>query len=221
MTARAPRMLFVAALVALAAAASAIVAPAARAPAPAPDLEAMLPDVFGPWRRVEISAAVLPQELDLGSGEAAAYRAYRNDIGRVVTLVAAYGPPLGDSVRLHRPEACYVAQGFEIRARTEGAIRAAGRDVALVNLDAESPSRREAVTYWLRDGSSFTTAASEAGWRRLRRAGSGPLDGALVRISSASAGTPDFDLNREFLSAFAAALDADGRRTLLGEEGGA
>jgi EpsI family protein len=181
----------------------------------------MLPEAFGEWRRVAISTAVLPQELELGPGEAAAYRAYRNDVGRIITLVAAYGPPLGDSVRLHRPEACYVAQGFEIRTRLEDAIKAAGRDIAVVSLEAESPSRRETVTYWLRDGSAFTTAASEAGWRQLRRGGSGPRDGALVRISSASAGPPDFDLNREFLAAFAAALEADGRRTLLGEGGGA
>jgi EpsI family protein len=219
MSAPAGRMHFIVALIALAAAASAIVTPSVRPAAPAPDLEAMLPDAFGQWRRVEISAAVLPQELELGPGEAAAYRAYRNDVGRVVTLVAAYGPPLGDSVRLHRPEACYVAQGFEIRTRIEGALRTDGRDIAVVNLEAESPSRREAVTYWLRDGSAFTTVASEAGWLRLQRA-SGPRDGALVRISSASAGPPDFDLNREFLAAFAAALEADGRRTLLGEGSG-
>ena len=209
------RVAFVAGLMVLTGLATAHLKPASRAPAAAPDLQSMLPDEFGPWRRVEVSQAVLPAESELGPGEAVAYRAYRDDLGRTITLVAAYGPPLGDSVRLHRPEKCYVAQGFEILARSESAIAARGRSVPIVNLDTQSPSRREAVSYWLRDGEAFTTTSIDNGWRRLK-GGTAPLDGALIRVSSAHGDAPDFELHERFLKDFSAALSPSATAVLLG-----
>lgn len=211
------RSIFIAVLLALASAASGIVAPRAQSPATAPDLGAMLPDSFGRWRRITLAEVVLPPESTPGPGEAVAYRAYRDDLGRVVTLVAAYGPPLGDSVRLHRPETCYGAQGFAINARTIGAAGA----VPVVNLDAQSPARREAVTYWLREGDRFSVRAADSQWNRLFRAAGASADGALVRVSTVSADRPQFDLHKEFLEAFTAALSGEGRRLLLGPEEGA
>lgn len=208
------RTLFIAALMALAGAASAVVRPIEQGPAVAPDLESMLPEEFGSWRRVPLADAVLPPESRRGPGDAVAYRAYADDLGRLVTLVAAYGPPLGDSVRLHRPETCYGAQGFAIETRAIAA--AAG--VPVVNLDAKSPARREAVTYWLREGDGFTVRAGDSQWRRLLRGFAPAPDGALVRVSTISADRPQFDLNREFIEAFTAALSPQARRLLLGDE---
>ncbi|HBK90591.1 MAG TPA: EpsI family protein [Parvularcula sp.] len=208
------RAAFIAALMMLAGAATAIVAPGAgREAVAAPDLEALLPEAFGVWRRVPLADAVLPAEAALGPGEAVAYRAYADDLGRIVTLVAAYGPPLGDSVRLHRPETCYRAQGFAIIARKVGE---AG-DIPVVNLDAQSSARREAVTYWLREGADFSVRAADSQWRRLTRRRAAAADGALVRVSSISADRPQFDLHAEFLSGFTAALDPEARRLLAGE----
>lgn len=218
MNAHAVRTLFVAALMALAGVSTATLKPASDASAPAPDLDVMLPDAFGPWRRAPLSDAVLPQEVDLNAGEAVAYRAYEDDLGRVVTLVAAFGPPLGDSVRLHQPERCYVAQGFLIRERLISGVDFDGRAIPIVHLDAESPTRREAVTYWLREGAEFTTKASDRSWRRIARGFSPPVDGALLRLSTINAENPQFDLHREFLTEFAAALGPEARATLLGAE---
>ncbi len=209
------RAAFLAALMALAGAATAVVSPRPVSDAAiAPDIEAMLPDTFGAWRSAELSQAVLPPESTLGPGEAVAYRAYRDDLGRLVTLVVAYGPPLGDSVRLHRPETCYSAQGFAVASRD---VARAG-NIPVVNLDAQSPSRREAVTYWLREGEGFSVRAADGQWRRLLRGGARAADGALVRVSTISAERPQFDLNMEFLAAFSAALGPEARFLLLGEE---
>lgn len=213
------RSYFVAALLALTGLSAAALKPASPTSAAiAPDLEGLLPETFGVWRRVELSDAVLPQEADLGPGEAVAYRAYVDDVGRIVTLVAAYGPPLGDSVRLHRPETCYVAQGFSIRSRARSAFNAGARDVPIVNLDTENSSRREAVSYWLREGKAFTTSAGDAGWSRLRGGVSQRQAGALVRVSTINADAPQFGLHRDFLSAFAASLTPEARGVLLGEK---
>ncbi len=211
------RAAFIACLMALASAATAVVVPRTGGHIAAPDLDAMMPDAFGSWRRIALADAVLPSEQSLGPGEAVAYRAYRDDIGRTVTLVAAYGPPLGDSVRLHRPEACYGAQGFAIRATSIAQVRMEARTVPVVNLDAQSPARREAVTYWLREGAGFSVRAADSQWQRLAGSLSTPVDGALVRVSTISADRPQFDLNEAFMADFAAALGADARALLLGE----
>lgn len=221
MTGHVFRMLAISALLSLTALASAVVKPALTAPADAPDLEALIPDAFGVWRRVELSQAVLPAEFDIKPGEAVAYRAYRDDLGRVVTLVAAYGPPLGDSVRLHRPEKCYVAQGFEIASRGEREVKIGARTIPTVDLDAQGPSRREAVTYWLRDGAAFTTKPSDNGWRRLARRSAAIGDGALLRVSSVNTGAPQFSLHRQFLQALSEAFSPEASRVFLGPEGGA
>lgn len=172
----------------------------------APDLETLLPDQVGPWQRILLSSAVLPNETNLGPGEAVAYRAYRDDLGRVVTLVAAYGPPLGDSVRLHRPEACYVAQGFSIEQRSQSNLVASNNEIPVVHLDTRSPERNEAVTYWLRDGHNFTTSSQET---QFIRGLSAPLDGALIRVSTQSGAEPYFNLHKEFLVTFAEALNEE------------
>lgn len=213
------RILFIAGLMVLTALATARLSPRAEIAGTTPNLEAMLPEEFGAWRRVEISQAVLPAETELGPGEAVAYRAYQDDLGRMMTLVAAYGPPLGDSVRLHRPETCYVAQGFEILSRADGVVEMRGRPVPVVNLDTQSPSRREAVTYWLRDGDRFSARPSDLGWRRLKSR-KGPADGALLRISTIYGEAPQFDLHEEFLKDFSGALGPEASSLLLGEARG-
>ncbi len=210
------RALAASALMLAVAASTAALKPAAR-PAPSPpDLESLIPDQFGEWTRAEIAGAVLPDEMELKRGEAVAYRAYRNRDGRIVTLVVAYGPPLGDSVRLHRPESCYVAQGYEIRSRTVEPTTLAGADAAIVKLSTLGPSRPESVTYWLRSGAEFVTAPSGSPFSALNPETWTPRDGALVRASSPGDTPLLFDAQRDFLEALAASLTVEGRAVLLG-----
>ncbi len=208
------RTLFVSALMLAVAAGTALVRPITIEPPPAPDLESMLPEAFGEWRATAIPDTVLPRELELKPGEAVAYRAYRDSLGRVVTLVAAYGPPLGDSVRLHRPESCYVAQGFAILSRSVTPASLDGMEAQIIRLSTTSPTREEAVSYWLRSGSEFVTSPMLAQWQAFR--GLRRLDGALVRVSAAGRQSSHFEMQAEFLREFAAALGPEGRRVLLG-----
>lgn len=208
------RTLFVAALMLAVAAGTAAVRPRTLAPTATPDLEAMMPEAFGEWRRAPIPDAVLPKELELKPGEAIAYRAYRDSAGRLVTLVAAYGPPLGDSVRLHRPESCYVAQGFEVVSRQVSPMSLNGTAAEVVQLSASSPTRDEAVSYWLRSGDEFVTDPTVAQMQAFR--GVRSADGALVRASTPGREASLFDLHARFLDEFASALGPDARRVLLG-----
>lgn len=176
-----------------------------------PPLDNMLPDQFGDWRRLALARPVLPLEGAPQLGEAVAYRAYRDRFGRVVTLVVAYAPPLGDTVRLHRPETCYRAQGFSIVSKETHQMTRGQNPISIVQMQTESPARNEAVTYWLRFGDHYST-----GHRLSMTFGGGP-DSALVRVSSTGSGAAEFDLHEDFLQAFHAALGADARSLLTAE----
>lgn len=215
MSAQSIRMIFAAGLMVLTAAISATLRPATIAEPRAPDLSAMMPEDFAAWRRIEVSQAVLPPEAELGPGEAVVFRAYKDELGRVVTLVAAYGPPLGDSVRLHRPEICYVSQGFEILGRSERMVALRDRAVAVVELQTQSPSRREAVSYWLREGRGFTVSSSDNALRRLKGAAA-PVDSALIRISSAGGAPENFNIHLQFMRDFTAALSEEAAALFIG-----
>lgn len=210
------RALAIAAMMIITAASIQESATRAGAPLTAPTLDDYLPETFAEWRRTPLGAAILPAEAELGPGEAVAYRAYQDRAGRVVTLVVAYGPPLGDSVRLHRPESCYRAQGFSIADRDVGAIRD-DTPIPVVRLDTENALRREAVTYWLRDGDAYVTSAAAHGWLDLQRGAD--ADGALVRVSSKGAGDVAFTLHEEFLNGLIDSLTPEGRRLLLAGSG--
>lgn len=214
MKAHAVRMLLISALLALTAVSTAALRPSEKKLVAAPDLGAYLPDEFAGWRRIELSNVVLPPESDIGPGEAVAYRAYADDLGRVVTLVAAYGPPLGDSVRLHRPEKCYAAQGFDIVVKRQGAIDVAHNEIPIVELEAEAATRREAVSYVLRDGATYSKGFNDAGWRRLIELDA-RRDGALLRVSSVYADAPPFALQRRFVEDLIGAMPEDGRKLFL------
>ncbi len=203
------RALFISIVMITAAAGAGALKPKYADPPPAPDLEALLPDNFTGWRRLDIAAAVLPPEAELGPGEAVAYRAWADPAGRVVTLVVAYGPPLGDSVRLHRPEACYRAQGHTITGRATGQLQTIVGAMPVIHLDTEKALRPEAVSYWLREGDVYVGNAAGHAFQFFRR---GPMaaDGALVRVSSKGAGEAAQRLHDRFLSDFVATLPPEG-----------
>ncbi len=211
------RMAFVSAIIFVVAIAAAVVQPPPPVARPAPDIEAMLPDQFGDWTRIVLGAAILPSEIDLGPGEAVAYRAYRDQAGRVITLVVAYGPPLGDSVRLHRPESCYVAQGFSISNRQIGQINVGEGLAPVVRLKTENTTRREAVSYLLRDGDAYVGHVSGHEILNIKRGLRSVSDGALIRVSSTGASDAVFDVHSAFLEAFTGALSPTARAVFLAE----
>jgi EpsI family protein len=211
------RTLVVAALMLAVAASTASLKPVARPTPTPPNLDALLPEAFADWRRAPLSDAVLPKEFELKPGEAVAYRAFRDEAGRLVMLVAAYGPPLGDSVRLHRPESCYVAQGFEILSRRVKALSLAGARAKIVGLKTKGPARDEVVTYWLRSGATFSADHSAMQFDILKSGTGQALDGALVRVSTPGRDDVLFDIHERFLSDFATALSPDAREILIGE----
>ena len=208
-------MILVSAIIFAVALGAAILRPAPPPVTSAPNIDAMLPERFGEWRQVALGRTILPAEMKLGAGEAVAYRAYRDKAGRIITLVAAYGPPLGDSVRLHRPEACYVAQGFAIKERWIEQLELNDSIAPVVQLRAENATRRDAVSYLLRDGDAYVVHESGHEILNVKRNLRGFSDGALIRISSEGDSDSQFVMHGAFIKEFAGALSPTARKVLL------
>lgn len=214
------RLLFVCCLMVLASATTAVLrTPNETLPARDLALDTLLPEELADWSKVEISSIILPAELELEEDEAVLYRAYRDRAGRMITLVAAYGPPRGDSVRLHRPESCYVAQGFSINTRKISNLDTGDVSIPVIGLRAQRLLRGEAVSYWLRDGDAFVTDASSRQWLSLKSGLQARTDSALIRISSPTTNLEDEsaeELHRAFLSAFVAELSPEAHALFIG-----
>lgn len=178
----------------------------------APDLEAHIPGSFGDWKISPISAVIKPSEEIDEPGTATLYRAYVNDAGEMVTLVIAYGSPRGDSVRLHRPEVCYRAQGFDVNR--ESVVK--NDKVPVVQLTASRPGRHETISYWMRVGDNYAKGQLT---QQLANIGAGfgqSADSVLVRLSVASNQREyAYDLHNRFLEDFVPALGKEARALLL------
>lgn len=88
------------------------------------DLNALVPKEFGEWREVR-SAFVQVDLTPRRDGEEAerttdspydqtVIRTYVRRAGATVMLALAYGSKQRQDVKIHRPELCYVAQGFQV-----------------------------------------------------------------------------------------------------------
>lgn len=185
-------------------------------------LEAAVPLRLGGWNFVSTSGFVLPPEDE---NEARVYdqvltRAYDlGDGGPAVMLLIAYGGGQTGLFEIHRPEACYPAQGYALTGRAKVPVPIGdGRAVTSTFWTATSDVRIEQMLYWTRIGEYFpeSWAAEHVAVVRSNLMLSLP-DGVLVRMSVLS-NDPEASIAR--LELFARALVAGvrpaGRRVMLG-----
>ncbi|HYC36412.1 MAG TPA: exosortase B [Usitatibacter sp.] len=158
---------------------------------PAPDLEQVIPAAFGDWR-IDPDVVQVAPAPDVQANLDRLYRqivsrTYVNSAGERMMLTVAHGGDQSDALKAHRQEACYAAQGFDIRALAHERMSTAGRDIPVTRMLAVRGERSEPVTYWFTMGDRVVLGRFE----RLRvqvengLAGRVP-DGMLVRVSSLS-----------------------------------
>ena len=196
-----------------------------------PTLDETVPRQFGEWREIPSAA---PQ-VDPTTGVAGEpnmdrpyddvlMRAYANARGDVILLALAYGRNQRQEVKIHRPEVCYTAQGFELvsRAPVEFPITdSSGRHVSGTRMLVEAPGRVEAVSYWIRIGNLYSDNAWAIRYHIFREgiAGRTP-DGILVRASQIIApGRPvsdeHFEKQERFLAELVEAMGGRARKLLV------
>ena len=219
------RLWFATALLAAGPALAAYLAPQ-RQMRPDPDLRAIVPARFGGWELVESSQRQVDVALAEDGGGAGAlydhvlYRTYADPSGHVVMLALAYGRSQRQEVKVHRPELCYAAAGFDIEVDEPARFAlAAGQSIPGRRLVARSPRYGEAVSYWIRIGRAYSANPWVTRLLLMQDALNGVVpDGILVRVSTALGGNESaealFRRHESFLSALAGALP-DGGAPLL------
>jgi len=154
------------------------------------DLQTIVPQQFGQWTRVPGIGLILPPEPD--ALERQLYdqelgRGYTDHDGHIVMLVIAYGANQSDRLQLHRPEECYVADGFRVSSISDGALLYGDGAVPLKlkRLVAQRAQRFEPISYWMRVGNDIATGVIDWQFIKLKYGLRGIIpDGMLIRIST-------------------------------------
>lgn len=194
----------------------------------APKFEDTIPREFGVWRELpnrftQVSLAT-GAEAELNQPyDQVLMRTYVNDKGDQVMLALAWGMQQRQEKKIHRPDLCYVAQGYrvsQIAPATFSGLDGSGREVLGKHMLAASGREVEAVAYWIRIGSLYSENAFETRIHILKEGLAGRIpDGILVRASQRLAGSEStedsFSLMHQFLSDLVAATPASARELLV------
>jgi EpsI family protein len=190
------------------------------------DLESTIPKSFGDWRHVpgvgsQVDLAVRRDAQDTTQQvyDQILMRTYRNSAGESVMLALAWGRQQRQEVKIHRPELCYVAQGFRLEGQRPFEPLGQGGPEGKT-LIAASPRRIEPVIYWVRIGESVSVNAWQTRWYILSEGIAGRIpDGILVRTSqivrNESRVDQSLQVQKGFLSDLVAALPPGQRGLLL------
>lgn len=186
------------------------------------DLQTLVPREFGAWRLDPTIMPVAPTP-DVQASLDKIYdqivsRTYVNERGQRVMLVIGYGGDQSDSLKAHRQEVCYAAQGFNVRDVRRDVLSLGRGEVPLVRLHASKGRRSEPVSYWFTMGDAVAIGRTERLVAQIGHGLAGRIpDGLLLRVSNVS---PDvagsYGLHDEFLRDLLGVVAADTRVRLAG-----
>lgn len=185
-------------------------------------LERIVPAHFGDWHEVTQSTQqiVNPQEQrmlnDLYSQTLS--KSFVNAAGYRIMLSIAYGGDQSRDLGVHRPEVCYVAQGFQLSEKRKVFLQIGDDQVPAMRMQTHLGSRNEPVTYWIRVGDKIVRGNLELGFARLFYGLQGQIaDGLLFRVSSIDSDSAQaFKIQEQFTSELAKAVVETDKPALFG-----
>jgi EpsI family protein len=190
-----------------------------------PDLNTMIPQQIADWN---IDTSIVPiepspevrAELDRIYDQSLS-RTYVHPSGRRIMLSIVYGGEQSDAMRVHQPEICYAAQGFEVLGVTAGALATRYGALPVRRLVAVQRNRTEPITYWVVVGDKATLAGIRQKLAQLAYGVTGKVpDGFLVRVSSLSSDpTHAYRQHEEFIQAMLGAMNEMDRLRISGRLG--
>lgn len=159
------------------------------------NLETMIPAAFGDW---QIDKSIVPLQVDPQTQakldriyNQTLARTYVNSLGQRVMLSVAYGGDQSDNLAVHKPEVCYLSQGFAVMKIVAGELLTQYGTLPVKRLLAVQGNRNEPITYWVTVGDKAVLPGFEQKLQQLRYGLTGSVpDGMLVRVSSIN---PDED----------------------------
>lgn len=189
-------------------------------------LEQMIPQSFGSWR-VDPSVRLVAPTPDVQANLNKIYdqiisRAYINARGERMMLSIAYGGAQNDTLKAHRQEVCYSAQGFSISGLVHTTLSFGRSTIPVTRMMAVQGNRSEPVTYWFTMGDRVVLSRGERLLVQMKYGLSGEIpDGMLVRISNLSTEPQRaFRAQEEFVHELIGGMRAEDVAHLLGGIGG-
>lgn len=155
-------------------------------------LEKMIPAQFGEWKIDPSIVPVVPSP-DVQANLNKLYdqivsRTYVNNQGERIMLSIAYGGDQSDTLKAHRQEVCYSAQGFKIMDLVHTTLDFGHSAIPVTRMLAVQGNRSEPVTYWFTMGDQVVLSRFQRLMVQLKYGLSGEIpDGMLVRVSNLSA----------------------------------
>jgi EpsI family protein len=194
---------------------------------PETSLEELVPKSFGEWYLDPAASQQIVNPSVLAS-LARFYtdnlsRTYVNNKGERVMFSLAYGADQSRAMQVHKPEVCYVGQGFMIQHSAKGNTLVEGQqlDIPNMRLVAKLGARNEPITYWIRSGDYLVRGWFEQNVARVKNGlikGYTP-DGLLVRVSTIDTDKEQaYKVQDRFIADLVAASPAKTRAMLLGNE---
>jgi EpsI family protein len=186
-------------------------------------LSDQVPKAFGDWRIQEnggvniVSPDVAEKLNELYSDTLS--RTYINPRGDRIMLSLAYGRLQNRDMQVHKPEVCYVAQGFQIGPLIKVDIAGPNQSIPVMRLTAQLGKRVEPITYWIRSGDALVRGWFEQNKIRITSGFKGVInDGFLVRVSSISADEKSAYLTQEmFIKDLLTSIKPEHRQMFLGK----
>jgi EpsI family protein len=188
-------------------------------------LKNAVPEQFGDWVALRDQGAqvVNPQvqeQLKKLYSETLT-RTYVNSQGYRIMLSLAYGEDQRGTLRAHKPEICYPAQGFKLQSNVEGSVVTDFGTIPVRRLNTSLGERIEPVTYWFAMGDRAVMNNIDKRIVQLRLALSGQiLDGLLFRVSAIDADSDrSFRMQDKFVNDLLRSLPVSERVRLSGLSG--
>lgn len=189
---------------------------------PMPKLAEIIPQQFGEWQAVQgVNHIIDPGQKALLDRlyEQLFSRTYENAQGYRIMLSIAYGGNQRDSLELHKPEVCYVAQGFILQDKQRLTLPIAQNPIPLTRLRTNMGNRKEPVTYWVTIGDTVVNNGYAKKFVEIEYGLFGKIpDGVLTRISSIDEDSQRaFTMQQQFISELMMHLEPNIRAKFLGK----
>lgn len=191
-------------------------------------LEQIIPVKFGEWQELKSNLYQVGVTTNKNSEQDLIYdqvltRQYINANGEQVMLTIAWGQKQRQEIKIHRPEVCYAAQGFNVESlKTKDFNIASMHNINITGNEmiAENSNYQEAVSYWIRIGDIYTENAWQTRFYIFISGLMGNIpDGILVRASSIVSKEKSIDayfkLNETFLMALIHSLSTNEDKSIL------
>lgn len=185
------------------------------------NLETAIPKHFEDWK---VDETIVPLQVDPArlalinkTYNQTLSRTYVNKNGERVMLSIAFGGDMSESMKVHRPEVCYAAQGFQVQDMEIVNINTGYGVITGKRLLAKMYARFEPITYWIVVGN--TASLNSLMWKleQIKYALTGVVaDGLLFRVSSLGEKDNAFALQQEFIKILLKSISSESRKRLIG-----